>query len=70
MAEQTSAAQRVRGAAHVVTWVVDRGGNYMLWFRCDVCGDLTQRPCSNPRQRWGHWAQTYAKMHPVTPHER
>ena len=66
----TTVPQRVRGASHVETWLEQRPSGAMLWMRCYVCGDLTQKPCSNPQERWGHWAQVYAQMHPATPHAR
>ena len=70
MTERTSVPQPVKGAPHVETWIVDRSGSFMLWFRCNVCGDVTQKPCTNPQLRWGHWAQMYARMHPPVPHSR
>lgn len=35
----------------------------MLYFNCAVCGDISQKPCENPRERAGHWIATYAAQH-------
>lgn len=63
-----SVHQRVPGAEHVETWVVDNDGAYMMYFRCHRCGDVSQRRCENPQARWGRWMGVYAGMHPAAPH--
>ncbi len=42
-------------------------GSVMLYFSCSVCGDRSQRLCSNP-SRIPHWLKVYAHLHPTTRH--
>jgi len=42
---------------------------WLLTFTCAICGDVTQKSCSNP-QRIPHWQSVYSQLHPYAPHTR
>lgn len=41
-----------------------------LQFRCSICGDETQRLCSDPVNKLNYWASVYIGLHPYAPHAR
>lgn len=42
---------------------VDSSGQGWIYFSCQACGDVSQKPCVDPRGRGPHWVAHYAAMH-------
>ena len=55
--------RQVPGLAHVEygtgPWQRDQ---YFIYFHCQRCGDISQKPCLSP-QRLNYWVLTYAQQH-------